>query len=283
MAVWEPQIENYLGFPEGLSGQSLLELGREQVRRFGTVSINDEIRELRRHEAGGFAVGGQQDTYHAQRVLLATGLTHLLPAIPGAEACLGMSLFFCKDCDALRVQGRTIVVMGRHNDAARYALAMLTFSPSVSIATNGEAPMWDASWQQWLEEYGVRVRREPILAIEEAHGQVQALRFASGGLLAADALFALRGDVFHTGLAEGLGAAEDEEGQLIVDADMRTTVPGLYAAGCVTPANCQMMIAAGQGATAAQAINRDLFEDNLRRHTLPMFVRRVGERMSVSV
>jgi thioredoxin reductase (NADPH) len=82
-------------------------------------------------------------------------------------------------------------------------------------------------------------------------------------------MFTTRGDVFHTALAEGLGAAEDAEGQLIVDADMRTTIEGLYAAGCVTPANCQMIIAAGQGATAAQAIDRDLFDESLQRHRLP--------------
>jgi thioredoxin reductase (NADPH) len=52
---------------------------------------------------------------------------------------------------------------------------------------------------------------------------------------------------------------------------MRTTVPRLYAAGCVTPANCQMIIAAGQGAAAAQAINRDLFEESLASHTLRRF------------
>jgi thioredoxin reductase (NADPH) len=52
---------------------------------------------------------------------------------------------------------------------------------------------------------------------------------------------------------------------------MRTTVRGLYAAGCVTPANCQMIIAAGQGATAAQAINRDLFNESLATHSLRRF------------
>jgi thioredoxin reductase (NADPH) len=52
---------------------------------------------------------------------------------------------------------------------------------------------------------------------------------------------------------------------------MRTTVRGLYAAGCVTPANCQMIIAAGQGAAAAQAINRDLFEESLATHSLRRF------------
>jgi len=73
----------------------------------------------------------------------------------------------------------------------------------------------------------------------------------------------------HTALADGLGAAEETEGQLIVDADVRTTVKGLYAAGCVMPAKCQMIIAVGQGATAGQAIDRDLFDESLQRHRLP--------------
>jgi hypothetical protein len=48
-------------------------------------------------------------------------------------------------------------------------------------------------------------------------------------------------------------------------------VPRFYAAGCVTPANCQIVIAAGQGAAAAQAINRDLFEESLKTHKLRRF------------
>ncbi|MEO7675194.1 MAG: FAD-dependent oxidoreductase, partial [Verrucomicrobiota bacterium] len=83
-----------------------------------------------------------------------------------------------------------------------------------------------------------------------------------------DALFTTRGDVFHNSLGKCLGADLDDEGQIIVDHRMKTSVPGLYAAGCVTPANCQMIIAAGNGATAAQAINRDLFEESLRNHDL---------------
>ena len=59
--------------------------------------------------------------------------------------------------------------------------------------------------------------------------------------------------------------------QIEVDHCLRTTVPNLYAAGCVTPANCQMIIAAGQGATAAQSINRDLFEESLQTHSLRRF------------
>ena len=267
MARWEPIVENYLGFPEGLSGQRLLDLGRAQVQRFGVRTARDRIIRIRL-EGDAFVLKGA-GIYQSTRVLLATGLTHLLPDIRGAEACLGRSVFFCKDCDAFRVRGKRIAIYGRRDEAARYALAMLAFSPSITVVTDGRPPMWDRLWQEALQEYGVPVREASVQAALHREGWLQAIVFRDGTACEVDAMFTTRGDVYHTALAEELGAAEDGEGQLLVDGDMRTSVPGLYAAGCVTPANCQMIIAAGQGATAAQAIDHDLFDESVRRHGLP--------------
>jgi thioredoxin reductase (NADPH) len=272
MAKWEPEVENYLGFPEAISGQSLLERGRAQARRFGVQVLEARIDRILREEDRFVLVSGAA-CHRSRRVLLATGLTHLLPEIPGAHACLGRTVLFCKDCDAYRVQGKRIAIYGRRNEAARYALAMLAFSPSVTILTDGRGPAWDAPWQASLGHYDVSVRTERIKELAHRDGQLTGLIFQEGPSCDVEAMFTTRGDVFHTALAEGLGAEEDEEGQLMVDEDMRTTVSGLYAAGCLTPANCQMVIAAGQGATAAQAIDRDLFSESLRRHALPRFDR----------
>ena len=63
-----------------------------------------------------------------------------------------------------------------------------------------------------------------------------------------------------------------------MDQEQRTSLTGLYAAGCVTPANCQMIIAAGDGAVAAQAINRDLFEESLRNGDLRSHRKKQVER-----
>lgn len=100
-------------------------------------------------------------------------------------------------------------------------------------------------------------------------------------MVEAEALFTTRGDLFYNELARQLGAELDDDGQVMVDAEMGTSVPGVYAAGCVTPANCQMIVAAGQGAVAAQAINRSLFEEALRSHSLRKArARRLGHRRS---
>ena len=270
MAVWEPDVQNYLGFPEGISGLSLLEKGRAHVTRYGVGIIQDDVREIAK-QGEVFDIHGASEQYRANRLLLATGLTHLPPEIPGVRECLGHSLFFCKDCDAYRVQGKRIVVIGANNEAVEYALAMLAYSPSVSIATHGKDIRWGDGQAEWLEVYDVPVRRDRIVHVEHEGGQIRALHFEKGTRLEVEAVFTTRGDVYHTGLAEGVGADLDRDGQIKVNEDMRTSVPGLYAAGCVTPANCQMIIAAGQGATAAQAINRDLFEQSLRTHSLPVY------------
>ena len=278
MARWEPVVENYLGFPEGLSGQQLLERGRAQVKKFGVRTAADRVVRIRKVDDTFLLEGAHR--YRSARVLLATGLTHLLPDIPGANTCLGNSVLFCKDCDAFRVRGKRIAIYGRRNEAARYALAMLAFSPAVTVLTDGREPAWDRAWQEALEEYGIPVSCGVVKKLEHRDGRLEAVSFEDKRM-PVDALFATRGDVYHTDLAVGLGAEEDEEGQLIVDGDMRTTVPGLYAAGCVTPANCQMIVAAGQGAAAAQAIDRDLFDEALRGHKLPRAEIKRGEVQGV--
>jgi thioredoxin reductase (NADPH) len=268
MAKWELDVQNYLGFPQGIAGTDLLDRGLQQAMRFGVDVIEDTILSLCTAEP--FRVEGRGTRYEGKRILLATGLTHLPPDIPGVKECLGQTLFFCKDCDAYRVQGQRIVIIGRNNETVEYALGMLSFSSAVKICTNGQQPEWDAMHAAWLEEYGVAVVSPCICSVDHERGRIRSFTLESGEQLEADAAFTTRGDVAHNRLAAQAGAALNEEGQVEVDSCMQTSVPGLYAAGCLTPANCQMIIAAGQGAIAGQAMNRALFEESLSRHALPI-------------
>ena len=270
MAKWETEVQNYLGFPDGIAGTALLDRGMDHSTRFEVELREDEIESVTTCN-DTFHLQERQSSYDARRVLIATGLTHLPPDIPGVKECLGKSLFFCKDCDAYRLQGKRVIIIGGNNEAADYALGMLLFTPSVTVVINGSAASWDDDRDGWLEEYRVPVRPEKIISLEHEDGRVRTMTFAHGETAQVDAIFTTRGDVPHSGLATAIGASVDAQGQVIVDDRLRTDVPGLYAAGCVTPANCQMIIAAGQGAIAAQAINRDLFEESLRRHRLPRF------------
>ncbi len=270
MAKWEPEVRNYLGFPEGIGGEELLKHGRRQAKWHKVEFANDEIKSVAPRKEG-FFLRGRRTTYRTNRLLLATGIFHIPPKIPGVKECLGESMFFCKDCDGYRVRGKRIAICGANNDAVEYALGMLHYSPCVVIATNGEKPCWSRKHAALLKEYEIPVEPEKITGVIHKSCQVQALRFKGAVEVKIDCIFTTRGDIFHTKLAKSLGARLDSDGQIKVDHCMRTSVPRLYAAGCVTPANCQMIIAAGQGAAAAQAMNRDLFEESIANHSLRRF------------
>lgn len=272
MAKWEPSVENYLGFPKGVHGEDLLKYGRKHAERYEVEFAEDEIEDVDLANET-FVLRGKKATFRADRLLLATGIYHIPPDIPGVKECLGHSMFFCKDCDGYRVRGKRIAICGANNEAVDYALGMFHYSPCVIVATNGESIHWDKQHAAWLKEYEIPAETEQIADVEHRRHKILALVFAGERKVKIDYIFTTRGDIFHTGLAEKLGAKLDCDGQIEVDSCMRTSVPKLYAAGCVTPANCQIVIAAGQGAAAAQAINRDLFEESLRNHKL----RRVRE------
>lgn len=270
MAKWEKDVQNYLGCPDGIDGQDLLERGFAQARRYQVEVVEDTIQSLQSTGAH-FRLTGTTQPYRAKRVLLATGLTHLPPDLEGVRECLGHSLFFCKDCDAYRVQGKRIVIVGHNAEAAEYALAMLLFTSRVMICTNGAEPTWSPEHHRWIRDAAIPVRTPRITALKHEQGGIRSLTFKSEGEVLLDAAFTTRGDVVHNVLAAGAGAELDPDGQVVVDDCMRTSIPGLYAAGCLTPANRQMIIAAGQGATAGQTINRSLFEESLRTNRLPRF------------
>lgn len=270
MAKWEPVVENYLGFPDGVGGEELLKNGRAQATRYEVKLVRDEIETVSARKSV-FVLKGKAKTYRTKRLLIATGIFHLPPEIPGVKQCLGHSMFFCKDCDGYRVRGKRIAIIGANNESVEYALGMLHYSACVVVATNGKRPVWDKQHARWLEEYEIPVARNRIRDVDHRKRKIRALEFVTGPTMKIDYIFTTRGDIFHNQLAKKLGARIDREGQIKVDQCMRTTVPGLYAAGCVTPANCQMIIAAGQGAAAAQAINRDLFEESLASHSLRRF------------
>jgi thioredoxin reductase (NADPH) len=269
---WEPEVQNYFGFPEGISGPALLRRGAEQAKRFGAEILIDEVERVERCEKNNcFYAHGRHVRFHSQRLLIATGLYHLPPKVKGVSECVGKSLFFCKDCDGYKVQGKRLIIVGNNEEAVEYALGLTLYSPCVMIATNGAKKKWSEKHDQWIREYEIPVHSQPIAEIQHTCGSVAAVAFTDKTMAKVDYVFTTRGDIYYSHLAKQLGAELDANGQILVDRKQRTNVPGLYAAGCVTEANCQMIISAGHGAAAAQAINRSLFEESLRNHSLKRY------------
>src|ERR1043165_5127510 len=164
MAKWEPVVQNYLGFPKGVGGEELLKNGRTQAKRYDAGLIQDEIKTVSARKSI-FVLKGKRKTYRTKRLLIATGIFHMPPEIPGIKPCLGHSMFFCKDCDGYRVRGQNLAIYGWTNETVEYALAMLFYSSCVAIVTDGRAPRWDRRHAAWVREYKLPVYPDTITGV----------------------------------------------------------------------------------------------------------------------
>jgi thioredoxin reductase (NADPH) len=254
-----PLSRNVMGFPDGIAGVELLERLRGQASRFGAEMLQGCVDGLQLLDDGGFEATVGERKLRARTVLLATGALDVQPELPGlAEGLKAGHVRFCPVCDGYETQGRRVAVLGRQVHGLRESLFVSGFGNQVtwlSLGSEGEVPPQGLAR---LREQGVRIASGQPDAIRCEPGRGVVVEMPGGQVLEFDVLYPALGLRHASDLATALGARAQEDGQLEVDDHLRTTVPGLYAAGDVAAGLNQISVAAGHAAIAATAIHNSL-------------------------
>ncbi|MBA2701329.1 MAG: NAD(P)/FAD-dependent oxidoreductase, partial [Chloroflexi bacterium] len=199
----------------------------------------------------------------ARTVILASGVVDSFPAFDGRDACVGVSLFWCIVCDGFESRGRSVVVVGDDDEAISTAFGLFRFGATVTFVTGRRRARSAMPRLEALAERGVAIHRSPVAEYRHRDGQLEVVRLAdpAGTELACDMVFVSAPMRPRSELGRRLRAATDEAGYLTVDADGRTSVTWLYAVGDVTAGHAHQVAAAAYfGATAATAVNYDLYD-----------------------
>lgn len=262
-----PCTHNHAGFPGGISGKELLDRMREQARDYGATREEKRVEHLAR-VADGFTVGTDSGTYRARTVLIATGAVNLHP--PGMDKALhdealscGL-LRYCPVCDGYEVTDKRIAVIGSGNHGTREAEFLRGFTSDITlISPLGEHEL-DEKCRARLEDAGVAIVAGPCggYAIHDDRLTVE----TGEGRLAFDSVYPALGLHTRSELAVEAGAKATEDGCLVVDDHLETTVPGLFGAGDVVIGLDQISHAMGQAGVAATTIRNHLAAERpLRR------------------
>jgi thioredoxin reductase len=230
----------------------LRDSGRRQLEEHADVELRQcAVEDAERIRDGFVVTPADGPPVRAHALVLAHGLRYDPPPLPGIEALWGRSVFHCAFCDGWEVRDRPLAFHGSGPAAVRSALVLASWSNDVVLCTDG-AP--DPGGEV-LAAAGVRVRTEPIARLAGHHGSLEQIEFTEGAPERREALFVNTRRDQPNGLAAALGCELTEAGTIVTDADGRTTVPGVFAAGDAATAHSRSVASAiGTGSRVAYAV-----------------------------
>ncbi len=235
------RIENFYGCTLG-GGAELFNAGLRQARALGVEIINEEVTGLTLEK--NFKV----NDYDARAALIATGAARFTPKITGLKEFEGCGVSYCAVCDGFFFRKKDVAVLGSGAYAVHETETLLPLVKSVTILTDGK-PL---DFSEAVLPEGVKVITEPIAEITGGN-RLEAVRFENSGELGVSGLFVAIGIAGGTDLARKIGAAV-KDNYVVTDAQMRTSVPGLWAAGDCAGGLKQVAKAVYEGALAGMDI-----------------------------
>jgi thioredoxin reductase len=256
-----PHSHNFLT-QDGATPAALRAQAIEQVLRYPTIELrSDEALTAVPNEGGFIIQTAAGDSIQAKKVVLATGITDLLPPLPGFAECWGISVLHCPYCHGYEVADQRLGVFGNGEMGFDFARLIHNWSRQLTLFTDGPATL-TAAQQATLARHAIAVVEAPISGLTHEQGYLRAVQLADGSSHALDAVFARVPFQLPGNLTQQLGCTLTEMGYVQVDDFQHTSVPGVYAAGDNTTPMRALTAAVAAGSKAGALINKELIEEN---------------------
>ncbi len=272
-------LDNFPGFPEGISGQEFSERVTQQAKRFG-VEILQAVDVEKMAEENGYHEVYTSDGkhYHSRAVLIATGASYRRLEVPGEDDYIGAGIHFCATCDGPFYKGaKEIVVIGGGNAAVEEGLHLTNFAEKVTLLVRGDKLTASQIAIEKVSESKSKVDVRYNVAVEAFDGQDSKLKSIKTRNLLTDqseelhpsAAFVFIGQQPNTEFVKGY-MKTDPSGFILTGHDLRhlkvmdalpfeTSVPGIFAAGDARHGSVkQVASAVGEGAAASISIREFL-------------------------
>ncbi len=252
-----PLVENYPGFPEGISGRELSGKMAEHCRKVGAeIKELEGVTELELADEKKTAKTDRA-AYTASAVIIASGCHYRTLGVPGETEFRGRGVSYCAVCDGAFFKGRKVLVVGGGNSAAVSAIYLSNLASDVKLAHRRNQLRAEKALQKDLLARGVKILWNTEL--KEITGDMKIKdvvifnnKTGETVKIGVDGVFIQVGEVPNTQFAKEAGISLDKGGYIIVDERQRTNIGGVYAAGDIT--NCpvkQIGSAVGQAIVAA--------------------------------
>ena len=257
------KIENYYGLEKPISGQELYKRGIEQAKALDVRIVNAQVLGVEGFDT--FTVKTTGGDYDTVSVILATGSKRAAPKIPGIREFEGKGVSYCAVCDAFFYRGKEVAVLGNSDFALHEAETLENVAAGVTIYTDGKEPKFSKKSSIRVNTMNIQSiegedRVSGILVQNDLTAQEEGTKADS--FYPADGVFVALGTAGSTEIARQMGAELTEKGNIKVDGEMASTIPGLFAAGDCTGGLLQVSKAVYEGSMAGISAGRYVRQRN---------------------
>jgi thioredoxin reductase (NADPH) len=250
------QVENFPGFPDGISGLELGELMHQQATKYGLETITTEVTGIKLQGEHKVITTTEGDL-HSQAIIIASGSERQKLGIPGEEEFTGKGVSYCATCDASFFTDTPIAVVGGGNAALNEAFHLIKFASRVTIIhRRNQLRATRILQERAFAEPKIEVQWDTVVDEVEGTDVVERLKLrdvktGEKSTLLVAGVFVSVGLRPNTNFVRGLFSL-DETGHIVTNERMETEIAGILAAGDVRHDSARQAItAAGDGATAA--------------------------------
>lgn len=254
-------IENFPGFPDGITGDELGRLIHRQAEHYGLETITAQVNAVE-VKGDSKAIETDEGNFTTKALIIAGGCLRQKLEVPGEEEFLGRGVHSCATCDGPFFADREVAVVGGGNTAANEGLHLVEFASKITLIHRRN----ELRAQRILQE---RLFNQPNIdflwdtTVEKIEGdgfvdslQLKNVKTGKESTLKVAGVFVAIGQIPDTEYLKGK-VPLDPAGQAIVNENMETEVPGIYAVGDIrTNSGRQAITAAGDGAIAAMRADR---------------------------
>jgi thioredoxin reductase (NADPH) len=258
-------VENYPGFPEGVSGPEMMELFQKQAERFGAKVLLEDATKVDLSQRP-FRVATEEHAFTADALIIATGATAKWLGLPSEQRLTNRGVSACATCDGALYRGKPMAVVGGGDTAMEEALFLTRFAPRVTVihrrdALRASKIMQERALRNEKIEFVWNSEVEEVLGGEFVTGvRIRNLVSGDRSELPVEALFVAIGHQPNTALFRGQ-IDLDPTGYIRVTPGTRTSIEGVFACGdAMDPTYRQAVTAAGTGCMAAIDAERWLAE-----------------------
>ena len=255
-----PYSHNFITH-DGTPPKEISILAKKQVEAYSTVKFFNGLATGSVKTKDGFEIQvASGETFRAGKIIFATGIRDIMPAIDGFAACWGISVLHCPYCHGYEVRNVKTGILGNGENGFELAKLISNWTKDLTLYTNGISTLTTEQTEK-LQRHHIAIVETAIERLEHSNGYLQNIIFGDGTKSLVTAMYAHCSFKQHCEIPQALGCELTDDGYIKTDAFQKTTIDGIFACGDNITHIRTVANAAAMGTTTGILVNKEIIAE----------------------